>query len=68
MENLLKWIEITLVLLAFALIALFFFARSFVESFGLYYLIGVTVTTTMLLVVFSARTRMVEFGTSDNQS
>ena len=68
MENLLKWIEITLVLLAFALIALFFFARSFVESFGLYYLIGVTVTTTMLLVVFSARTLMVEFDTGDNQS
>lgn len=68
MENLLKWIEITLVLLTFALIALFFFARSFVESFGLYYLIGVTVTTTMLLVVFSARTLMVEFDTGDNQS
>lgn len=68
MENLLKWIEITLVLLAFALIALFFFARSFVESFGLYYLIGVTVTTTMLLVVFSARSLMVEFDTGDNQS
>ena len=66
MENLLKWIEITLVLLAFALIALFFFARSFVESFGLYYLIGVTVTTTMLLVVFSARALMVEFDTGDN--
>ena len=68
MENLLKWIEITLVLLAFALIALFFFARSFVESFGLYYLIGVTVTTTILLVVFSARALMVEFDTGDNQS
>lgn len=68
MENLLKWIEITLVLLTFALIALFFFARSFVESFGLYYLIGVTVTTTMLLVVFSARALMVEFGTGNNQS
>ena len=68
MENLPKWIEITLVLLAFALIALFFFARSFVESFGLYYLIGVTVTTTMLLVVFSARALMVEFDTGDNQS
>lgn len=68
MENLLKWIEITLALLAFALIALFFFERSFVESFGLYYLIGVTVTTTMLLVVFSARSLMVEFDTSDNQS
>lgn len=68
MENLLKWIEITLVLLAFALIALFFFARSFVESFGLYYLIGVTVTTTMLLIVFSVRTLMVEFDTGDNQS
>lgn len=68
MENLLKWIEITLVLLTFALIALFFFARSFVESFGLYYLIGVTVTTTMSLVVFSARTLMVEFDTGDNQS
>lgn len=68
MENLLKWIEITLVLLAFASIALFFFARSFVESFGLYYLIGVTVTTTMLLVVFSARALMVEFDTGDNQS
>ena len=68
MENLLKWIEITLVLLAFALIALFFFARSFVESFGLYYLIGVTVTTTMLLVVFSARALMVEFDAGDNQS
>lgn len=68
MENLLKWIEITLVLLAFALIALFFFARSFVESFGLYYLIGVTVTTTMLLVAFSVRTLMVEFGTGENQS
>lgn len=68
MENLLKWIEITLVLLAFALIALFFFARSFVESFGLYYLIGVTVTTTMLLVVFSVRALMVEFDTGDNQS
>ena len=68
MENLLKWIEITLVLLAFALIASFFFARSFVESFGLYYLIGVTVTTTMLLVVFSVRALMVEFGTGDNQS
>ena len=68
MENLLKWIEITLVLLAFALIALFFFARSFVESFGLYYLIGVTVTTTMLLIVFSAKALMVEFDTGDNQS
>lgn len=68
MENLLKWIEITLVLLAFALIALFFFARSFVESFGLYYLIGVTVTTTMLLAVLSVRTLMVEFDTGDNQS
>ena len=68
MENLLKWIEITLVLLAFALIALFFFAMSFVESFGLYYLIGVTVTTTMLLVVSSARALMVEFDTGDNQS
>lgn len=68
MENLLKWIEITLVLLAFALIALFFFARSFVEPFELYYLIGVTVTTTMLLVVFSARALMVEFDTDDNQS
>lgn len=68
MENLLKWIEITLVLLTFALIALFFFARSFVESFGLYYLIGVTVTTTMLLVVFSARALMVEFDTGNNQS
>lgn len=68
MENLLKWIEITLVLLTFALIALFFSARSFVESFGLYYLIGVTVTTTMLLVVFSARALMVEFDTGDNQS
>lgn len=68
MENLLKWIEITLVLLAFALIALFFFARSFVESFGLYYLIGVTVTTTMLLIVFSVRALMVEFDTGDNQS
>lgn len=68
MENLLKWIEITLVLLTFALIALFFFARSFVESFGLYYLIGVTVTTTMLLIVFSARALMVEFDTGDNQS
>lgn len=68
MENLLKWIEITLVLLAFALIALFFFARSFVELFGLYYLIGVTVTTTMLLVVFSARALMVEFDTGNNQS
>lgn len=68
MENLLKWIEITLVLLAFALIALFFFARSFVESFGLYYPIGVTVTTTMLLVVSSARALMVEFDTGDNQS
>ena len=66
MENLLKWIEITLVLLAFTLIVLFFFARSFVESFELYYLIGVTVTTTMLLVVFSARALMVEFGTGDN--
>lgn len=68
MENLLKWIEITLVLLAFALIALFFFARSFVESFGLYYLIGVTATTTVLLVVFSVRALMVEFDTGDNQS
>lgn len=68
MENLLKWIEITLVLLAFALIALFFFARSFVESFGLYYLIGVTVTTAMLLIVFSVRALMVEFDTRDNQS
>ena len=68
MGNLLKWIEITLVLLTFALIALFFFARSFVDSFGLYCLIGVTVTTTMLLVVFSARTLMVEFDTDDNQS
>ena len=68
MENLLKWIEITLVLLTFALIALFFFARSFVESFGLYYLIGVTVMTTMLLAVFSARSLMVEFDTGDNQS
>lgn len=68
MENLLKWIEITLVLMAFALIALFFFARSFVESFGLYYLIGVTVTTTMLLAVFSVRALMVEFDTDDNQS
>ena len=68
MENLLEWIEITLVLLAFALIALSFFARSFVESFGLYYLIGVTVTTTMLLLVISARSLMVEFDTDDNQS
>lgn len=68
MENLLKWIEITLVLLTFALIALFFFVRSFVESFGLYYLIGVTVTTTMLLVVISARALMVEFDTGNNQS
>ena len=68
MENLLKWIEITLVLLAFALIALFFFARSFVESFGLYYLIGVTVTTTMLLAALSARTLMVGFDTGNNQS
>ena len=68
MGNLLKWIEITLVLLTFALIALFFFARSFVESVGLYYLIGVTVTTTMSLVVCSARALMVEFGTGDNQS
>ena len=68
MENLIKWIEITLVLLTFALIALFFFARSFVESFGLYYLLGVTVTTTMLLVVLSARSLMVEFDTGDNQS
>ena len=68
MENLLKWIEITLVLMAFALIALFFFGRSFVESFGLYYPIGVTVTTTMLLVVFSVRALMVEFDTDDNQS
>ena len=68
MENLLKWIEITLVLLTFALIALFFFARSFVESFGLYYLIGVTVTTTMSLVVLSVRALMVEFDTGDNQS
>lgn len=68
MKNLLKWIETTLVLLAFALIALFFFARSFVESSEPYYLIGVTVTTTMLLVVLSARTLMVEFDTGDNQS
>lgn len=68
MENLLKWIEITLVLLAFALIASFFFVRSFVESFGLYYLIGVTVTTTMLLLVISAKSLMVEFDTGDNQS
>ena len=68
MENLLKWIEITLVLLTFALIALFFFARSFVESFELYYLIGVTVTTTMLLVACSVRALMVEFDADDNQS
>ena len=67
MENLLKWIDITLVLLAFALIALFFFSRSLVEPFWLYYLIGVTVTTTMLLVVSSARALMVEFDTGDNQ-
>ena len=68
MKNLLKWIEITLVLLTFALIALFFFARSFVESFGLYYLIGVIVTMTMLLVVSSVRALMVEFDKDDNQS
>lgn len=66
MKNLLKWIETTLVLLVFALIALFFFARSFVESFEPYYLIAVVVTMTMLLVVFSSRTLMVEFDTTDD--
>ena len=66
MKNLLKWIETTLVLLVFALIALFFFARSFVESFEPYYLIAVVVTTTMLLIVFSSRTLMVEFDTTDD--
>lgn len=69
MKNLLKWIETTLVLLVFALIALFFFARSFVESFESYYLIAVVVTMTMFffLIVFSSRTLMVEFDTDDNQ-
>lgn len=67
MKNLLKWIETTLVLLVFALIALFFFARSFVESFEPYYLIAVVVTMTMFLIVFSSRTLMVEFDTDDNQ-
>lgn len=66
MKNLLKWIETTLVLMVFALIALFFFARSFVESFEPYYLIAVVVTMTMLLVVFSSRTLMVEFDTTDD--
>lgn len=66
MKNLLKRIETTLVLLVFALIALFFFARSFVESFEPYYLIAVVVTMTMLLVVFSSRTLMVEFDTTDD--
>lgn len=66
MKNLLKWIETTLVLLVFALIALFFFVRSFVESFEPYYLIAVVVTMTMLLIVFSSRTLMVEFDTTDD--
>lgn len=67
MKNLLKWIETTLVLLVFALIALFFFARSFVESSEPYYLIAVVVTMTMFLIVFSSRTLLVEFDTDDNQ-
>lgn len=66
MKNLLKWIDTTLVLLAFALIALFFFARSFVESSEPYYLIAVVVTMTMFLIVFSSRTLMVEFDTTDD--
>lgn len=67
MKNLLKWIETTLVLLVFfALIALFFFARSFVESFEPYYLIAVVVTMTMFLIVFSSRTLIVEFDTTDD--
>lgn len=67
MKNLLKWIETTLVLLSSALIALFFFARSFVESFEPYYLIAVVVTMTMFfLIVFSSRTLMVEFDTTDD--
>jgi len=66
MKNLLKWIETTLVLLVFALIALFFFARSFVESSEPYYLIAVVVTMTMFLIVFSSRTLMVEFDTTDD--
>ena len=66
MKNLLKWIETTLVLLVFALIALFFFVRSFVESFEPYYLIAVVVTMTMFLIVFSSRTLMVEFDTTDD--
>lgn len=66
MKNLLKWIETTLVLSVFALIALFFFTRSFVESFEPYYLIAVVVTMTMFLIVFSSRTLMVEFDTTDD--
>lgn len=66
MKNLLKWIETGLVLTTSALIALFFCARSFVESSEPYYLIVVAVTTTMLLVVFSSRTLMVEFDTTDD--
>lgn len=66
MKNLLKWIEMGLILLASALIALFFYARSFVESSEPYYLIAVVVTMTMLLIVFSSRTLLVEFDADDN--
>ena len=66
MKNLLKWIETILVLLVFALIALFFFERSFVESSEPYYLIAVVVTMTMFLIVFSSRTLMAEFDTTDD--
>lgn len=66
MKNLLEWIETGLILAVSALIALFFYARSFVESSEPYYLIVVSVTTTMLFVVFSSRTLMVEFDTTDD--
>ena len=66
MKNLLKWIETGLILAVSALIALFFFAMSFVESSEPYYLIAVVVTMTMFLIVFSSRTLMVEFDTTDD--
>lgn len=66
MKNLLEWIETGLILAVSALIALFFFARSFVESSEPYYLIAVVVTMTMFLIVFSSRTLLVEFDTTDD--
>lgn len=66
MKNLLEWIETGLILAVSALIALFFCARSFVESSEPYYLIAVVVTMTMFLIVFSSRTLMVEFDTTDD--